>query len=108
MVIMKTTTMMLVLLFCSVPAIAIADGRTDYNARCAGCHGANANVQTEKAKALKMVVRKLSLRASPMDKAGMIATVEKGRGMMPAFENDLTKEQAAAIVDYVRALSKKK
>jgi quinohemoprotein ethanol dehydrogenase len=105
---MKTATIMLVLLLGAAPAVALADGRSDYNARCAGCHGANANVQTEKAKALKMDIRKLSLRASQMDRDGMIATVEKGRGLMPAFENDLSKEQIASVVDYVRALSKKK
>ncbi len=105
---MKTTVIGLVLLFCTAPASALADGRTDYNARCAGCHGAQAHVQTEKAKALKMDVRKLSLRASRLDRAGMIAMVEKGRGMMPAFGNDLTQEQIAAVVDYVRSLSKQK
>ena len=92
---------------CVAPNYALADGRTDYNARCAGCHGAHGNVQTEKAKALHMDVEKLSLKVSKKNRNEMITIISKGKGQMPAFEQELTKEQIAAIADYVIALRKK-
>jgi mono/diheme cytochrome c family protein len=33
--------------------------------------------------------------------------VENGKGAMPGFKNDLSKEEIAAIIYYVMALSKK-
>ncbi len=104
---MKT---MYIAFFCallSLPAPVLATGLTDYNAKCAGCHGAQGNVQTEKAKALKMDVKKLALKISTKDKNEMIAIVEKGKGEMPGFDAQLTKDQIAAVVDYVIALRKK-
>jgi mono/diheme cytochrome c family protein len=89
------------------PGRALADGRTDFNAYCAGCHGAHGNVQTEKAKALGVDVRKLSLKISKLDRAEVTSTIEKGRDGMPSFEKTLTGEQIAGIVDYVMALRKK-
>jgi mono/diheme cytochrome c family protein len=76
---MKTIPTILALTAITIPTIVLADGMTDYKAYCAGCHGANANIQTEKAKALKMDVKKLSLRASKMTKTEMIEIVENGK-----------------------------
>ena len=104
---MKSMLTTLALIVCTAPAIALADGRTDYKAFCAGCHGANARVQTEKAKALKMDVRKLALRASKKTRAEMIEIVEKGKGDMPSFTQQLSKEQISAVIDYVIGLRKK-
>jgi mono/diheme cytochrome c family protein len=87
-----------------LPSLAFADGKTDYNAHCAGCHGANGNVQTEKAKALNMDVKKLALKVSTKNKAEMTAFIEKGKGKMPSFDKQLTKEQISAIADYIITL----
>jgi mono/diheme cytochrome c family protein len=102
--IMKTFLVMFVIGVYALPALAGASGKGDFNAFCAGCHGANANVQTEKAKALKMDVKKLSLRSSTMNKKQMIAIIETGKGDMPEFKKQLTKARIAAIVDYIRSL----
>jgi mono/diheme cytochrome c family protein len=104
---MKT---MLITFICGVlvlPVPAFANGESDYNASCAGCHGAKGYVQTEKAKALNMDVRKLALKASTKNKNEMTAVIEKGAGKMPSFEKQLTKEQISAIVDYIMSLQKK-
>ncbi len=101
---MKTLLMLFVIGVCAAPALAGASGKDDYKAFCAGCHGANANVQTEKAKALKMDVRKLSLRSSTKNREQMIAIIETGKGDMPDFRKQLTRERISAIVGYVLAL----
>jgi len=104
---MKKHLVIFVLVLFATPALAISNGKADFNAKCAGCHGANGNIQTEKARALKMDVRKLSLKASKKNKAEIIEIVENGKGAMPAFKNDLSKDQIAAIIYYVMALRKK-
>ncbi|RII28284.1 MAG: hypothetical protein CXR30_13865 [Geobacter sp.] len=101
---MKNLLIAFTLISFTVPTMAIADGRTDYKAFCAGCHGANANVSTKKAKALKMDVRKLALRTSKMNKSEMIDTIQKGKDKMPSFNKQLSKERISAIADYVISL----
>ena len=101
---MKKHLVIFVLVLFGTPALAIPGGKADYNAKCAGCHGANGNIQTEKAKALKMDVRKLSLKANKKNKAEMSEIVQSGKGDMPSFKNDFSKDQIAAIILYVMAL----
>lgn len=101
---MKTILIVLAIGIFASPVLAETSGQGDYNAYCAGCHGANANVQTEKAKRLNMDVRKLSLRASTKSKEQMIAIIETGKGDMPDFKNQLSRERISNIVDYVMAL----
>jgi mono/diheme cytochrome c family protein len=104
---MKTILFSLLILACAIPSIALTNGKYDYNANCAGCHGANANTQTEKAKALKMDVKKLALKASKKSKAEMIVIIKNGKGDMPGFKDQLTREQITGIVNYIIALRKK-
>jgi mono/diheme cytochrome c family protein len=104
---MKKQILPFIVMALSVPVIALGSGKTDYNAKCASCHGANGNVQTEKAKALKMDVKKLALKVSRMTRAEMITRVEEGKGKMPAYQDELTKEQITGIADYVMEFRKK-
>jgi mono/diheme cytochrome c family protein len=78
-----------------------ANGRIDYRAKCANCHGSNALMTVKTARRLGVDPRKLSLMASKMSKDEMIAITEKGKEKMPGFESVLTKEQIAGIVDYL-------
>jgi mono/diheme cytochrome c family protein len=103
---MKKIVIAIVLTVLAAPVIALADGRSDYKAKCAGCHGANGMVNPKKAKALQADFKKLTLTSSKMNKTDMIAIVEKGKDKMPGFEKELTKEQMAAIVDYITGLSR--
>ena len=101
---MKKLVLFTFLMLAASPGLVFADGRTDYNANCAGCHGANGNVQTEKAKVLKVDVRQISLKISTLPRKEIIATIEAGRNGMPSFKSSLTKEQIEGIADYVMAL----
>ncbi len=97
----------LVLIVFATSAIALADGKADFNAKCTTCHGGDAKTNTRRAKMLKIDPTRLYLPASQMSKAEMITFIEKGKDKMPSFENVLTKDQIIAIVDYVKSLSKK-
>ena len=92
----------------AAPTMAFADAALDYKSNCAACHGAGGNLLPKTARMLKVDPRKLALKVSNLNRDEMIAAVEKGRNKMPAFEKELTKEQIAGVVDYVRDLNKKK
>jgi mono/diheme cytochrome c family protein len=102
---MKRTVIPIVLFAMAAPALSLADGRSDYKAECAGCHGMDM-VSTRKAQAMKVDVKKLVLTMSKKNKSEMVAIIEKGTDKMPAFEKELSKEQISDIVDYIFALSK--
>jgi mono/diheme cytochrome c family protein len=104
---MKKLLISCVLIVFAIPIPALADGRSDFNAKCASCHGANANLLPKTARLLKANPKKLALKASEMDKDQMIAIIEKGKDKMPSFEKVLTKEQITAIVDFVIDARKK-
>jgi len=98
---MKRLFVVIVLLLFAVPAAGLADGRRDYKGKCANCHGANALLTVKTARKLRVDPRKLSLMASKMSKDEMVAIIEKGKGKMPGFEKELTKEQIAGIVEWL-------
>lgn len=107
---MKKYWISLVLVTFFMPVIAFADGRADYRANCASCHAAypNGHPDFEKAKAMKVSQKKLSLAASEMNRDQMIEITEKGKGVMPGYADQLTKDQIAGIVDYIMIVIKKK
>jgi mono/diheme cytochrome c family protein len=96
----------LVMVLFALPALAFADGKTDFDANCARCHGGDARTITKRSNILKIDPTKLALRASEMNEAEMIAIIEKGKNLMPGFENELTKDQIRAVVEYIRAQKK--
>ena len=104
---MKELSILFILIMFAAPAVVLADGKSDFSANCNKCHGGSAKTNTRRALMLKTAPNKLFLSASEMNKAEMIAIVENGKGKMPGFEKELTKEQITAIADYVKALRKK-
>jgi mono/diheme cytochrome c family protein len=103
-VIMKKVLLSLVSVISLIPVIALADGKTDFNANCVSCHGGDARTNAKRAIMLKIEPDKLYLQASKMNKAEMVAITKAGKDKMPAFENKLSKEQIAGIVDYIKGL----
>jgi len=104
---MKKLFLSLALGISLVPAIVFADGKTDFTANCASCHGGDARTNAKRAIMLKIEPNKLYLQASKMNKAEMIAITKAGKDKMPAFENRLSEDQIKGIVDYIKGLSKK-
>jgi mono/diheme cytochrome c family protein len=103
---MTKISITLVMVLFALPALAFADGKTDFDANCARCHGGDARTITKRSNILKIDPTKLALRASEMNEAEMIAIIEKGKNLMPGFENELTKDQIRAVVEYIRAQKK--
>jgi mono/diheme cytochrome c family protein len=93
-----------------LPAIVLADGRSDYRANCASCHAAypNGYPDMEKAKIMKVSQKKLALSASKMTREEMIAITEQGKGAMPGYKDKLTADQITGIVDYILTVTRKK
>ncbi len=81
------------------PAMYAADLAADanYKAKCAACHGANAE-------------GKPALKTAPMkDFAGkadaeLTDAITKGKGKMPAYQGKLTPEQIKTLVSEIKAL----
>jgi mono/diheme cytochrome c family protein len=103
---MTKISITLVMVLFALPALAFADGKADFDANCARCHGGDARTITKRSNILKIDPTKLALRASEMNEAEMIAIIEKGKNLMPGFENELTKDQIRAVVEYIRAQKK--
>jgi mono/diheme cytochrome c family protein len=104
---MKKFLVSLVLIVFAVPIVALADGAGDYQANCAGCHGAKTNLLPRMAQLMKVAPEKMALQISKMNKEEMIAITQKGKDKMPGFEKSLTKEQIGGIVDYIFTMKKR-
>lgn len=105
---MKNLFISLIIIMFAAPIVALADGLTDFNTKCAACHGGNAKTNARRAIMLKIDPKKLYLSKSEMNRDEMIGIIEKGKDKMPSFEKSLTMEQITAIVDYVLSLSTNK
>lgn len=79
--------------------VAISTGEQVYKMHCTLCHGANGKLGFNGAK---------DLTASALSKAEMMARVSEDKGTMQAYKNVLTTKEINAVVEHVRALSKKK
>ncbi len=96
-----------VLIALTMPTFVLADGQADFKANCDMCHGGSPKTNQKRALMLKIDARKLYLPKSGMNREEMVAIINKGKGKMPGFENKLTKDQIAGIVDYIQGLQKK-
>ena len=104
---MKKFFVSLLFILFAMPILALADGKTDFNANCVMCHGGDARTNAKRAAMLKIDAKKLYLSASTLNKAEMIAITKTGKEKMPAFADKLSAEQIAGIVDYIKTPPKK-
>ena len=120
---MKKLLVLLVVALFAAPAIGLAtqdrfrkidsnaevdsNAKLDFNNKCAKCHRATKSLP-KMAKLLEVNPETLTLKTSKMNRDEMIAIIEKGRGKMPGFEKELTKERITDIVDYVIFLRDRK
>lgn len=71
-----------------------------FNARCAGCHGADGRGRT----AVGALLKAPDLTATRLDAEGITKVVKDGRGKMKAMGGRLSETDASALADYVKAL----
>jgi mono/diheme cytochrome c family protein len=86
------------------PVVSFADGKMDYNAKCAACHALKAKSLPKTARQFKIDPRKSDLTESKISREEMVTIIEKGKDKMPGFEKELSKQQIEAIIDYVLML----
>ncbi len=67
------------------------DGATVFARSCARCHGAQ-GIKDQ---------RTPNLQTIALDKAGLIQSITKGKGFMPAFEDKLEAAEIAAVADLI-------
>jgi mono/diheme cytochrome c family protein len=78
-----------------------------YQAKCAGCHGADGSGSTTVGKALKLKdIRDPEIQKTTDDE--LTTLIAKGKDKMPANEKTLKPEQIKSLVGYTRELMKKK
>lgn len=91
-----------VALLLSTPTFADS-GADVYKMRCSACHGANGAGQTMIGKNLKL--RSLAApEVQNQSDAQLAAIVSQGKNRMPSYARNLSKEQIAAVVKYIRLL----
>ena len=81
-----------------------ADGEALYKSKCLMCHGADGSGSTPAGKAMGA----RDLRAPEVQKqtdAEIAKIVAEGRKKMPAFKNQLSEKELAAVVSFVRSLA---
>lgn len=67
------------------------DGAAVFARSCARCHGAQ-GIKDQ---------RTPNLQTIALDKAGLIQSITKGKGFMPAFEDKLETAEIAAVADLI-------
>ncbi len=94
-------------LLLSSSLLSAQSGQDLFKAKCAMCHGADAKANTPMGQ--RMGIK--DLRAPEIQKqsdAELTQAILKGKGKMPPQESKVNKEQAAALVTYIRDLAKQK
>ncbi|HLP49743.1 MAG TPA: cytochrome c [Chitinophagales bacterium] len=72
-------------------AAAAPDGAKIFASDCARCHGAQGVKDS----------RTPNLQTIALDKTGLIQSITKGKGHMPAFEDKLSAAEIAAVADLI-------
>ncbi len=86
---------------------ALADGKTNYDAKCKACHGADAKGNPAMATGMKVEPAKLNLTDETKGRpdADLAKVVTDGQGgKMPSFKGKLTDAEIAEVVTYFKGL----
>ncbi|HEY3448536.1 MAG TPA: cytochrome c [Myxococcales bacterium] len=84
-------------------------GKAIYAENCKSCHGADGKGSAKKAQMLKVAPETLDLTRpalKKMPRAEVKALIEKGKGKMPGFSEDLKPADVEAVTDYTEHLAR--
>jgi cytochrome c6 len=96
----------------SATAVAQADKKAEraWKAKCASCHGQTGKGDTDKGKELKVedmtAAKYQSKKDDELKKAVLDGVKMDGKEVMPPFKDEITPEQADALVKYTRTFKK--
>lgn len=77
--------------------LAEIKGQAVFGQKCASCHGSDGTAG---------IANAANLKASKLDSAAITKTITEGKGGMPPFSSQLTKDEIAAISGYVLTMRK--
>ena len=81
-----------------------------WKAKCASCHGQTGKGDTDKGKELKVedmtAAKYQSKKDADLKKAILEGFKVDGKEVMPSFKDEITPEQAAALIKYTRTFKK--
>ena len=83
------------------------DATPTFAAKCAMCHGKNGSGDTPMGKNMKVPDLRSKAVQSKSD-ADLHNSIAKGKGIMPAYASQLSKEEINDLVAYIRRLGGKK
>ncbi len=83
------------------------DAAPAFAAKCAMCHGKNGSGDSPMGKNMKVPDLR-SKAVQSKSNAELDAIITKGKGMMPAYGSQLSKEDISGLVAYIRHLGGKK
>jgi cytochrome c6 len=81
-------------------------GKATYNAKCAMCHSMDGSGNSPMGKTMKVPDLRSKAVQSKSD-AELASIIENGKGMMPKYGSQLSKQQVSDLVAYIRELAKK-
>lgn len=81
-------------------------GKTTYDAKCAMCHSMDGSGNSPMGKSMKVPDLRSKEVQSKSD-AQLASIIENGKGMMPKYGSQLSKQQVSDLVAYIRELGKK-
>jgi mono/diheme cytochrome c family protein len=98
----KAAVVVVVLALLALPLASFAaEAAADvYKAKCAMCHGPDGKGKMAGTKDLA------SADVQKQSDADLAATITKGKGKMPKYEDKLTADQVKDLVGYIRSLKK--
>ncbi len=79
-------------------------GYAVFRTHCAGCHYANSGAGLHGPGLLGLYRKPYLPSGAPPSDARVAATILRGRGTMPAFQNTLGDEELAHLLDYLHTL----
>jgi len=91
----------------SATPATLAAGKTNYDSKCASCHGSNGDGKGDKAQGLWKMPTDFR-NAAQMDRrtdGDLYWVTTKGTWPMPAFEDKLTATERWQVVDYIRTFT---
>lgn len=83
----------------SVEAAKIRQGGTLFSQKCSSCHGDDG---------MAGIANASNLQTSKVDSLSAVLTITNGKGTMPAFKEQLTKEEIGALSGYLMTVQNRK
>lgn len=96
---------LIILMSINATAQDAPDGQAVFKKKCVMCHGADGKANTDMGRQLN-ALSLLSDEVRKLSPDEMMQVVTDGKGSMPSFTDQLSPDEIAAVVGYVRTLQK--